>query len=69
MIRLPGHSVRFCPVCRSEVHAHREPVADARGEVVVYRQHSDSVGRSCPMSGKRAAIRAVAFTGVIRRAS
>jgi hypothetical protein len=49
-------------VCKQDVRSHREPVADARNEVVFYHQHSDGSGVRCEMSGKVAALRAVAFT-------
>lgn len=64
---LPGLTLRVCPVCKQDVRSHREPVADERDEVVVYHQHSDGAGRRCEMSGKAAALRAVAFT--VRRAA
>lgn len=60
---MPGTSSRYCPVCNHEVLTHREPTSDERGETVVYHEHWDGMGRSCLMSGERAAIRAVAFTG------
>lgn len=59
---LPGVSVRVCPVCARDVRSHREPVGDDRGEVVFYHQHPDGCGGRCEMSGKVAALRAVAFT-------
>lgn len=65
----PGYRLRFCPVCRREVGTHREPVNDERKDLVVYHQHDDKIDRPCPMAGKRAATRAVAFTGVDRRRS
>ncbi|AKF14476.1 hypothetical protein SEA_FLAGSTAFF_39 [Mycobacterium phage FlagStaff] len=58
----PGFQVRFCPVCRTEVGTHREPVDDQRGELVAYHEHQDSTGARCLMAGERAAIKAVAFT-------
>lgn len=64
----PGYQARFCPVCRQEVGTHREPVEDERNELVNYHEHWDTVDKTCPMSGKRAAIRAVAFTGTATRA-
>lgn len=58
----PGSTARFCPVCGRPTATHREPVEDERKELVVYHQHTDTIGKPCRMSGKRAAIRAVAFT-------
>lgn len=59
----PGFQKRFCPVCGRPVDTHREPINDHRKEMVVYHQHTDTTMTSpCPMAGKRAAIRAVAFT-------
>ncbi|ANU79751.1 hypothetical protein BI023_gp41 [Mycobacterium phage Sneeze] len=58
----PGYTVRFCPVCRRHAGTHRAQVNDERKELVVYHQHDDTAGRPCPMGGKSAAIRAVAFT-------
>jgi glutaredoxin len=58
----PGHTVRFCPVCHREVNTHREP--GPRFEMVAYHPHRDRADKPCPMSGKRAARAAVAFTGV-----
>lgn len=64
MIRpqLPGFAIRPCPVCRCGVDTHREPVSDDRGEIVFYHPHEDPTERVCAMSGKTAALRAVAFT-------
>ncbi|AYD84626.1 hypothetical protein SEA_PAITO_41 [Mycobacterium phage Paito] len=61
----PGYAVRFCPVCAQEVATHREPVQDDRKELVVYHDHWDTIGKPCRMGGKRAAIRAVAFTSKV----
>lgn len=61
-MKRPGHTDRLCPVCRQIAGTHREPVADERGEVVVYHLHDDGRAAECVMSGKQAAIRAVAFT-------
>lgn len=61
-----GYAVRFCPVCGQRVGTHREPVDDDRRELVVYHPHDDTTVAAptrCDMSDKRAAIRAVAFTG------
>lgn len=59
----PGYTIRSCPVCGREAGTHREPVKDERKEMVVYHDHYDGQpGRTCLMAGKRAAIRAVAFT-------
>jgi hypothetical protein len=66
-LALPGFAVRVCPVCKRDVRSHREPVPDVRGEVVFYHQHSDGVGSLCEMSGRVAALRAVAFT--VRKAA
>lgn len=55
-------ALRVCPVCKRDVRSHREPVNDPRAEIVVYHQHPDRCGRCCDMSGKTAALRAVAFT-------
>lgn len=63
----PGVAVRVCPVCARDARSHREPVTDERDEVVVYHQHQDGCRRRCEMSGKAAALRAVAFT--VRRAA
>lgn len=60
----PGHSVRACPACKQPANTWREPVDDDRREVVFYEQHPDGSGRECVMSGREAALRAVAFTGV-----
>lgn len=59
----PGYSTRKCPVCAQAVGTHREPINDHRREMVVYHQHNDTIRKSCRMSGRRAAIAAVAFTG------
>lgn len=59
---LPGYQSRFCPVCKQPTGTHREPINDERREMVVYHQHDDTAGQPCHMNGKRAAIRAVAFT-------
>ena len=61
-MKRPGHTDRVCPVCRQTAGTHREPVDDERREVVVYHPHDDGRAQTCVMSGKRAAIRAVAFT-------
>lgn len=61
-MKRPGHGDRSCPVCRQTAGTHRELVNDARREVVVYHHHDDGRAKPCVMSGKRAAIRAVAFT-------
>lgn len=59
----PGFQLRFCPICSAEVGTHREPVADVRGELVVYHDHDEpQTGVRCRMAGERAAIKAVAFT-------
>lgn len=55
-------SRRECPVCKQVCGSHREPVGDARGEIVVYHLHLNGVRRRCEMSGKSAALPAVAFT-------
>lgn len=55
-------ALRECPVCKQDVRSHREPVNDPRDEIVVYHQHPDRCGLQCAMSGKTAALRAVAFT-------
>ncbi|QEA10817.1 hypothetical protein [Mycobacterium phage Weirdo19] len=57
-----GYTVRQCPVCKAAVETHREPVADERREVVVYHWHRDGIGKVCRM--RRAALAAVAFTGI-----
>ena len=66
----------ICPVCGRRVGTHREPVDDDRRELVVYHPHDDTTVAAptrCDMSGKRAAIRAVAFTatdtGIDQRAA
>jgi hypothetical protein len=59
----PGFQIRFCPVCAQEVSTHRNPTDDERDEVVVYHRHWDTADKPCLMSGKSAALRAVAFTG------
>lgn len=55
-------ALRDCPVCGQGARSHREPVSDDRDEIVVYHQHRDGSRRCCAMSGKAAALRAVAFT-------
>ena len=65
--RPPGYQARKCPVCGQVVGTHREPINDERGEMVVYHQHDDTSDKPCQMGGKRAAIRAVAFTGTRKR--
>lgn len=57
-----GLALRECPVCKRPARSNREPVNDDRDEIVVYHQHPDRCGRCCDMSGKAAALRAVAFT-------
>lgn len=69
----PGWSLRFCPVCKAKVGTHREPVNDARREVVAYHDHAEpATGIRCLMAGERAAIKAVVFsaadTGMDQRA-
>lgn len=61
-----GLALRQCPVCKRSVRSHREPVNDDRDEIVVYHQHNHRAGGRCDMSGKIAALRAVAFTTVSR---
>lgn len=60
--RRPGYQPRMCPVCRQTSGTHREPVADERGEVVVFHVHYDGADRMCRMSGHAAALAAVTFT-------
>lgn len=55
-------SRRECPVCKRVCGSHREPVGDARGEIVVFHPHLDGVRLRCRMSGRAAALSAVAFT-------
>lgn len=62
--QMPGYTRRHCPVCPNEVDTHRESVDDDRREIVFYHSHLDGIGKPCPMSGKVAALRAVAFTNV-----
>lgn len=62
MSGIPGLAVRACPVCKRDARSHREPVSDQRDEIVFYHQHRDGRGGECEMSGRVAALRAVAFT-------
>ncbi|MCG5431196.1 hypothetical protein LV457_02685 [Mycobacterium sp. MYCO198283] len=58
----PGYVLRACPVCKAAVDTVRQP---GRGrELVWYADHLDGVQRFCPMSGRGAALAAVAFTGI-----
>lgn len=60
-IGLPGQVARPCPACAVPVSTVREPADDTQPESVLYDRHRDGAGKQCVMSGKRAALAAVAF--------
>lgn len=59
---MTAHERRPCPVCGRTVSTTREPVNDDRIELIAYNRHEDTIGNPCPMSGQRAAARAVGVT-------